>query len=188
MPLQENPSPTTILTIGYGNSSLKRFISLLKKFSVEYLLDVRSSPYSRFNPQFSKEPLENILKQEDIRYVFMGRELGGKPDDENCYTNGKVDYNKLQTQSYYLEGIQRIEAALQKQLRIALMCSELQPERCHRSKLIGQTLAQRNIDVQHICQDGALMSQQMAIDRLNRSQLNLFEQSYTSRNIYRKPE
>ena len=78
-----------IYTIGYGNRSIAELIEVLHQHAIAYLIDVRSAPYSRYKPEFSKALLANELEQHSIRYVFMGDALGGRPDDETCYVNGE---------------------------------------------------------------------------------------------------
>ncbi|MGZ6365218.1 MAG: DUF488 domain-containing protein, partial [Ktedonobacteraceae bacterium] len=90
-----------IYTIGYGNRSIEDFVKLLKKFDIKFLVDIRSQPYSRFNTDFSKDELEKSLKQHSIRYIFMGNTLGGRPKDNSCYVDGKVDYAKVREKSFY---------------------------------------------------------------------------------------
>lgn len=149
-----------IYTIGYGNRSMQEFIKLLKQHNIAYLIDVRSSPYSRFNPDFSKEALARLVKQSGVRYVFMGDTLGGRPDDITCYVDGQVDYVQVREKSFYRQGIERIRTAWEKQLYVALMCSEAKPYECHRGKLIGNTLLEQKIAVAHIDEKGNLMGQQ----------------------------
>jgi len=184
-PKREEAHSKTIYTIGYGNRSMDEFIALLKQYDIEYLVDIRSVPYSKYNPAFSKTPLSAKLKQNQIGYLFMGPQLGGKPDDETCYTDGKVDYDKLREADFYQAGIVRLETALKKNYRIVLMCSELKPEMCHRSKLVGQTLDQNNFLIQHIDETGLIQNQQAVINRLTQGQLSFFEQSFTSQKKYR---
>ena len=96
-PKESAPSANgpTLHTIGYGARTLDQLIAVLKAHRIEYLLDVRSAPYSKFKPEFSKEALEAALKNHGLRYVFMGDTLGGQPRDPACYTEGKVDYEKV---------------------------------------------------------------------------------------------
>ncbi len=149
-----------IYTIGYGKRRMEEFIKLLKDNEISYLIDVRSSPYSRYKPEFSKEALAMRLKQSGVRYVFMGDTLGGRPDDSTCYVDGQVDYTKVRERPFYRQGIDRIRTAWEKQLRVALMCSEGKPYECHRGKLIGNTLREQGIDVNHIDEEGKIMKQQ----------------------------
>jgi uncharacterized protein (DUF488 family) len=148
-----------IYTIGYGNRINGDFVKLLQNFEIKFLVDVRTQPSSRFNPDFSKDELEKRLKQHSIRYIFMGDSLGGRPKDSSCYIDGKVDYAKVREKSFYQKGISYLHTAWGKQLRIALMCSEAKPQECHRSKLIGNTLAENQIDVAHIDEAGATKTQ-----------------------------
>jgi uncharacterized protein (DUF488 family) len=174
-----------VYTIGYGARSLEEFIAALKANGIEYLIDVRTAPYSKFKPEFSKEPLQQRLERDGIRYVFMGDTLGGQPKDPCCQTDGKVDYDKVRVQPFFEAGMERVRKAFQQQHRIALMCSEGRPEECHRSKLIGEALAVRDIPVCHIDEDGKLISQREVIDRLTHGQMDFFGgPSFTSRKRY----
>ena len=84
-----------LYTIGYGNRKPNEFLTLLKNFGTEYLIDVRSQPYSKFNPQFNQHDLKFFLERNGIKYVFMGDSIGGRPKDTSCYDDeGKVDYEK----------------------------------------------------------------------------------------------
>lgn len=149
-----------IYTIGYGNRSIESFIQLLRQYEIEHLVDIRSQPYSRYKPEFSKEALEKRLKQSGIHYVFMGDTLGGRPNDSSCYnTDKQVDYKQVRSKPFFQEGIERIRTAWKKQLRVALMCSESKPQECHRSKLVGNTLYEQGINVEHIDEDGKIKEQ-----------------------------
>ena len=183
----EKPKETVpIYTIGYGSRSIDEFIEALQEHAIAYLIDVRSAPYSRYKPEFSREPLEAELQRHGIRYVFMGDTLGGHPDDERCYdVNGKVDYEKVKETEPYQGGIQRLQAASAQKQCVALMCSEGKPENCHRSKLIGETLERRNIQITHIDENNELQSQMHIIDRLTGGQMPLFgEDAFQSRKRY----
>lgn len=164
-----------IYTIGYGNRSLAVFIDLLHQYGIRYLVDIRSQPYSRFHPDYTKAALEAALKQQQLRYVFLGDALGGRPQDTTCYVNGKVDYAILRTKPFYQQGIQRLRHAWEKQTRMVLMCSEQKPQECHRSKLIGNTLSELGIEVAHIDEAGLLKSQAAVEESLSGGQLTLFD-------------
>ena len=178
-----------IYTVGYGQRSLDELAAVLRRYEIHYVVDVRSAPYSRFKPEFSKAPLEAALVLAGIRYLFMGEFLGGRPDDPACYTDGKVDYEKVKAKPFYQQGIARLQAAFRQQQRIALLCSEGRPEECHRSKLIGASLDALGIPVMHIDESGTLQSQAEVIDSLTGGQLSLFgEPAFTSRKRYRAEE
>src|SRR6266480_3434996 len=148
-----------IYTVGYGNRSIDDFVKLLQDYNIKFLVDIRSQPYSRFSPAFSKDALDKRMKQHHVQYIFMGDTLGGRPKDSSCYVDGKVDYAKVREKSFYQKGISYLQTAWGKQLRIALMCSEAKPQECHRTKLIGNTLAEQNIDVVHIDEMGVIKTQ-----------------------------
>ena len=165
---------TPVYTIGYGSRSMDEFIAVLQAYQINYLIDIRSTPYSRYKPDFSKGALEAHLRAYDIRYVYMGENLGGQPADRSCYVDDKVLYELVREKEFYQEGIRRVQAAFQRQLRVALMCSEGKPEACHRSKLIGQTLADLSVAVLHIDEHGAPRTQAEIVSELTDGQLSLF--------------
>jgi len=165
-----------IYTIGYGNRSIGEFIELLKRYGIQYLVDIRSQPYSRYNPNFSKDALAQHLKQQQIRYIFMGDTLGGRPADTSCYLDGRVDYVKVREKAFYQRGIGYLHTAWEKQLPIALMCSEAKPQECHRGKLIGNTLIEQNIEVAHIDEAGITKTQEDINQLFTGGQLSLFDQ------------
>lgn len=182
---------TPIYTIGYGQREIAELLAVLQANQIQYLLDVRSSPYSSYKPEFSKNALQNFLEANGMRYLFMGDALGGLPDDETCYTDGKVDYEKLGERSYFNAGIERLHKASQQDQRVVLMCSEGKPENCHRSKLIGQTLTAEGIEVLHIDEQDEIVSQKDVLLRITGGQPSLFGDdffTFTSRKRYRNDE
>lgn len=177
-----------IYSIGYGNRKINEFVELLKKFHIEYLVDIRSKPFSQYHPEYNKGLIERTLSENSIKYAFLGNELGGRPDDETCYTDGKVDYNLLEQKNFYRNGIERLKAAYEQGYDVAIMCSEQKPEECHRSKLIGATLINESIKVQHIDEEGNLEDQLTAVNKANKGKniRNLFgELEMKSRKKYK---
>ena len=96
---------STIYSIGHGNKQFDELVSELKRYGIEFLLDVRSSPMSKFNFHFNRAWLEKDLPDNNITYEFLGEYLGGLPKDRSCYTNGKVDYAKIRTKKFFKDGI-----------------------------------------------------------------------------------
>ena len=177
----------SIFTIGHGGRTVESFLELLRQHNITYLIDVRSQPYSRYQPDFTKQALEHHLNAHDIRYVFMGDNLGGRPDDPACYTDGKVDYDRVRAQDFYQVGLERLENAWRQGLGVVLLCSEGKPEQCHRSKLIGPSLADRGIEVAHIDENDAIVSQEEVMLRVIGGQPSLFGPNFhklTSRKRY----
>lgn len=174
-----------VYTIGYGARTVDELIAVLRAQEIALLVDVRSAPYSRFKPEFSKDALEQELKRQGLRYVYLGDALGGRPADPDCYVADKVDYERVKGKAFYQAGIERVQAAWQRGLRFVLMCSEGKPEQCHRSKLIGESLGSLGIPVAHIDEHDELRSQEEVIQRLTGGQLSLFgDLEFTSRKRY----
>ena len=165
-----------IYTIGYGNRPIDEFVDLLQKHGIKFLVDIRSQPHSRFKPEFSRDALEKRLKQHHIRYISMGDTLGGRPKDPSCYVDDRVDYARVREKPFYQKGIGYLHTAWEKQLQVALMCSEAKPQECHRSKLIGNTLIEQDIEVMHINEMGEIKTQQQINEMLTDGQLLLFDQ------------
>jgi len=181
-----------IFTIGYGAREIDVFIAALQRYAIEFLLDVRSRPYSRYKPDFSKDALAEHLRRAGIRYVYMGDTLGGLPADPTCYhADGKVDYDQVEARAFYREGLDRVARAHEQGRRVALMCSEGKPEMCHRSKLIGKSLARRGIPVTHIYEHDEPVSQEDVLPRLTGGQLSFFGDDMlpaASRKRYERPD
>ena len=130
---------------------MPEFLTALSSAGVTHLVDVRTAPYSRFKPEFSREPLAAALEAHGIRYVFMGGELGGQP-------GGKPDYAQMRLRPAFLEGIAGLEAGRAAGHRIALMCAEAKPQSCHRTKLVAEELVARGVPVAHIDEHSDLRS------------------------------
>lgn len=143
-----------LYSIGHGNRSSGELIGLLLKYGIDYLVDVRSFPYSRYNSQFRRHELEFALSEKGIRYIFMGHLLGGRPKDESCYVNGKVDYGIVSGKDFFLQGIGRLKKAYALEASVAIMCSESKPTQCHRYHLIGKFLEQQGVFLTHIDEKG----------------------------------
>lgn len=175
----------SILTIGYGGRSTEDLLATLKREGVRFLVDVRSNPVSRFNPEFSAEPLREKLQTSGIRYVSMGDALGGRPKDETCYENGHVIYERVQEKRFFKAGIDRLLKAYTQGIRVCLFCSEIRPENCHRSKMIGASLVNHGISVVHLGPEGEHLTQAQVMARLETIQKEMFANGLKSRKSYR---
>lgn len=152
-----------IYTIGHGNRLASELIALLKENEIQVLVDVRSAPYSRFNPHFNKEILEITLKEAGLRYEFAGKQLGGRPTDPSCYKSGKlppegsdylheVDYPQVMKQWWFQRGIDFL-LELAETATVAILCSEEDPANCHRHHLVARYLLENypeEVEVYHI--------------------------------------
>lgn len=129
------------------------------------LCDVRSSPYSRFTPQFNREALKDELAKHPIAYIYLGSELGPRSSDQNCYKDGKVQYDLLARTDLFQQGLGRLRKGI-KAYRIALMCAEKDPIVCHRMILICRYLRDGAIRIGHILEDGTIENNSDAEARL----------------------
>ena len=154
-----------IFSIGHSTQPIDRLVGILKQHQIEVVADVRSSPFSRFNPQFNRESVAEALRGSAIKYLFLGKELGARADDPSCYVNGKVKYSRLAARKEFKEAIARLlKGAIDH--RIALMCAEKEPLECHRTILVSQELSKCGCEVRHIHYDGSLETHSAALERL----------------------
>ena len=159
------PPAGVVLTVGHSTHPLEAFVALLRRHAVTALADVRSTPYSRFNPHFNRKSLDREVNARGIAYLFLGRALGGRPEDRSCYENGQVRYDRVARTALFREGIDRVVRGAQDN-RIALMCAEKEPLDCHRTILVGRSLVERGVAVAHILADGRLEPHDDTMDRL----------------------
>jgi uncharacterized protein (DUF488 family) len=145
-----------ILTIGHSNLAVSAFVARLRCYEVEVLVDVRSAPFSGYCPQFNRPALRLALHEAGIYYTYAGSSLGGKPvEPELCRADGGPDYDKIAVAPSYRRGLERL-MSLAAERRVALMCAEAAPERCHRHKLIARSLCAAGVEVRHVLPDGVL--------------------------------
>jgi uncharacterized protein (DUF488 family) len=159
------PVKHPVLTIGHSTHSLDAFVALLRQHGVTALADVRSAPYSSVNPQFNRGAVEPGLIAHGIKYVFLGRELGGRSNDGSCYEGGRVQYARVARTDQFRNGIERVVRGAG-DYRVALMCAEKEPLVCHRTLLVARILTERGIVVEHILSDGCLEPHQASMERL----------------------
>jgi uncharacterized protein (DUF488 family) len=154
-----------LYTIGHSTHAIERFIELIRMHRINAVCDVRSSPYSRYNPQFNRENLQPELKRHGIAYVFLGKELGPRSDDPGCYEDGKVCYDRLAQTHLFQEGLKRVRQGMAS-YRVALMCSEKDPATCHRTILVCRHLREEGTQIRHILEDGSVEENDVTIRRL----------------------
>ena len=145
----------TIFTIGHSNHSLGDFVSLLRRHGVTAVADVRSSPHSRHCPHFNREVLSRVLPGEGIEYAYLGRELGARPTDPDCYRNGRADFRLLRLTRAFRTGLEQL-SALAARGTTAVMCAEKDPLDCHRMILVSRAFRACDLAIWHIREDGGL--------------------------------
>jgi len=176
-----------LYTIGHSNHPISNFIKLLDENGVALLVDVRSAPYSRYNPQFNKEELKQKLDKHFIEYAYAGQYLGGRPQDPTCYKHNvlpnegtdylhEVNYPEVMKRQWFIQGIQRL-LELTDQQTTTIMCSEEDPAQCHRHHLIAKYLLAKNPEVMicHIRGDGLIINAKTiltSVDKADAEQLS----------------
>jgi uncharacterized protein (DUF488 family) len=154
-----------VYTIGHSNVASERLLALLDQHGITAVADVRSRPYSRFNPQFNREALASALKNSGREYFFLGQELGARSEDRACYRDGRAQYALIAQTSLFERGIERLLAGMEN-FRFAILCAEKEPLSCHRSILIARYLHEKGIGVRHILEDGSLEDHDALLLRL----------------------
>lgn len=147
----------SLFTIGHSNHDPDAFLALLRGHGIDAVADVRSQPFSRRFPHFRKNALQGWLAESGVSYVFLGRELGARREEPECYVSGQVDFERVAALPAFLSGLERVEAGAAR-YRVALMCAEADPLQCHRAILVAPALEARGLQVKHIRRDGSLQS------------------------------
>lgn len=158
-----------IYTVGHSNQTLPQLVDQLAQYKVNAVADVRSMPFSRRLPQFNRPVLEAELPRHDIRYVFLGEELGARREEAAAYDGLQAAYERVAQLPAFQRGLERVLRGLDRGLTLALLCAERDPLTCHRAILVSRHLQARGVDVQHILGDGSLESHQALEDRMRRA-------------------
>jgi len=154
-------------TVGHSNYSFDMFIKIIKSHQINCVMDIRSIPYSRRNPQFNRETLSTDLQLHEIGYRYMGDRLGGRHTDPKVLLpDGKVDFSRVRELALFQEGIQQVVAEISNGLRISLLCAEKEPFDCHRFLLVSPALVRAGVTVSHILAEGKIVSQDELEERL----------------------
>jgi uncharacterized protein (DUF488 family) len=144
-----------LFSIGHSNIPEPLFLAMLRDAEVSMVVDVRTTPYSRFFPWFSQKRLAASLSAAGIGYAAMGEALGGRPRAERLYRDGVADYEAMAAQRDYHAGLDRLLDAAARS-RVCVMCAEREPLDCHRCLLVARSLAERGLAVGHILHDGSI--------------------------------
>src|SRR5665213_1672795 len=120
-----------VLTIGHSNHTVEHFVSLLKAHSVQVVVDERSQPYSKYATQFDQEALKPALLSAGIRYLYLGRELGGRPKGDDFYDLDRhVLYDRVAATTLFHARRKRLRRSAQRQFcgrRRSLCASGIRP-------------------------------------------------------------
>lgn len=162
-----------IYTIGHSNHSIDYFIEVLKKYGIETIVEVRSIPRSKYSPHFNKPNLIYSLSKQNIKYIDMGDRLGGRPSDQSVLTiENKIDLDKIEKTKWYQDAISRL-IDISRESTTVIMCSEEDPDKCHRGYIITNTLLRHGEEVIHIrgdktCQKAKYIPKTLTFDFLKK--------------------
>jgi uncharacterized protein (DUF488 family) len=166
-----------VFTVGHSNHTVEHFLGLLQSQSIQVVVDTRSQPYSKYATQFDYDALRGVLEAAGIGYLYLGRELGGRPEGDEFYDEaGHVLYDRVASTSLFQEGLSRLERGI-REYTVALVCAEENPAECHRRLLIGRVLLDRGIRVEHIRGEGRVQTEEEVAAEADpsRGQLSLFQ-------------
>jgi len=144
-------------TIGHSNHSIDNFLKLLKKWKIEYLLDVRSKPYSKYAEQFNKEKLVEQLRNNGFQYRYLGNKIGGSSIRFHDSSQDVPKLKQYRNKKEFKDGIKILYTFILKKKKIAIMCSEKDPFNCHRFFLIAYCLQKKDVKVNHILFNGEII-------------------------------
>ena len=169
-----------IYTIGHSNYTIEKLIDMLKKYNINCVVDIRGTPYSKYNVQFDKEIIRYTLTKAGFIYIYMAKEFAAKRINKESYNEeGYSDFELVVNEKDFLDGIERLKNGCNKGYRIALLGAMQEPIRCHRSILVGRALIKYGFNVKHILDDYSIASQedieQMLLDKYfsNREQMTI---------------
>lgn len=169
-----------IYTIGHSNYSIEKLINMLKYYNISCVVDIRGTPYSKYNVQFDKETIRYTLTKAGFIYIYMAKELAAKRLNKKSYNEeGYSDFERVAKEKDFLDGIERLKNGCNKGYNIVLLGAMQEPIRCHRSILVGKELRKYGFNVKHILDDYSIASQddieQMLLDKYfsNRGQMTI---------------
>ncbi len=173
-PIRPSMQGNPLYTIGYGSRSFDDLCALLFRYRVGVVVDVRSEPWSKHHPEFRKRELATALSVAGIGCFYMGQELGGRPRDPSLLRDGRPDWELVRCSAPFRLSINRLCAAAREGPIIALLCAELDPERCHRSGALADALTQGGVEVVHVLSGGDAIAHRELKRRRGGQQLELW--------------
>jgi len=150
-----------IFTIGHSNYTVEKLIDMIRHYHINCVVDIRGTPYSKYNIQFDKETIRNTLTKEGFIYIYMAKEFAANRENKISYFDeGYSDFERVIYEEDFKNGVERLRSGCEKNYRIALMGAMQDPIRCHRSILVGRALRDNEFQVKHILDDYSLASQE----------------------------
>ncbi|WP_343101848.1 DUF488 domain-containing protein [Romboutsia sp. MSSM.1001216sp_RTP31141st1_G3_RTP31141_220114] len=150
-----------VFAIGHSNYPIEKLIDMLNQYNINCVVDIRETPYSRYNIQYNREDFCKTLRKEGFIYIYMGKEFGARRGSKESYNReGFADFEKVSKEDIFKKGIERIKDGCKKGYKIALLGAMQDPIRCHRSILVGRRLNENGINVKYILHEGDVAEQE----------------------------
>jgi len=149
-----------IFTIGHSNYNVEKLIDMLRYYNINCVVDIRGTPYSKYNIRYNKETIRDTLIKEGFVYIYMAKEFAAKRENKVSYNKERYsDFEKVIYEEDFKKGINRLRVGCEKGYRIALLGAMQDPIRCHRSILVGRELVKHGFIVKHILDDYSIAYQ-----------------------------
>lgn len=150
-----------VYAIGHSNYPFDKLINMLKKYNINCVIDIRQTPYSKYNTQYNKEVFSESLKEAGFTYIYMGKEFGATRQTKESYTSrGYADFEKAIQEEIFKEGINRLKKGCSMGYKIVLLGAMQEPIRCHRAIMVGRQLSKEGFDVRYIMHEGHIETQE----------------------------
>ena len=176
-----------IYTVGHSTHHVDYFLELLREYSVNCVIDVRSVAASSYNPQYNEEPIKNFLKNNKITYLHFAEEFGARRTDPDLLgEKGKVDFEKVRNAWSFQNGLKMVWQGIKKGDVMAIMCSESEPLDCHRFSMVSVGLEDDGFEVKHILKNKSIKTnEELKNELLNKfkkklPQIDLFHPNITT--------
>ena len=155
-----------IHTVGHSNLSAESLVEMLKRRGITQVIDVRSTPYSRYVPHFNRDNIRATLERNSTSYTHMGDALGGRPQDDRLYDrDGRANYELMAQEKTFQDAIGQVEQ-MAEDGHTLLMCTEADPLRCHRTLLVSQELTSRGANIIHLMRDDQQENHEETMEKL----------------------
>jgi len=173
----------TVYSIGYSGFSINDFIDTLHTNNISLVIDVRSTPYSQYFPDYNKDSLEQVLKHSGIYYRNYALEFGARQEEREYYTlEGYLDFELFAKSSPFLSGFDKLVKSMQQDYTFALVCAEKDPFNCHRTILVARAFHKAGYKIVHLLPNDCKVTQDDIEARLlkkyfpDRNQIALFSE------------
>lgn len=171
-----------IFTIGYTAFQFEDFITVLKKYNINSIIDVRSSPFSKHHSEYNMDILNTELKKHGFAYRNYKKEFGARQPEIKYYPNGYLNFSLFAKSDIFISGMKKIINASELGYRFVLMCAEKEPVTCHRAIMVAREFYQKGFSIKNILENGKYYTQEdierQLVDKYypNRDQLTFIDE------------